>query len=160
MPMMATIPPGLDIRPNLQHNVEDGTQFRRSPWPSAGIKSQGVVAGNCLQSPGCSAISRFLVDSSKPIILAICHSSCKENVFHLLNAYGSCSQLVSASNLVILFRMGKDVPLCSANDDFMERILKSIDDFDLYGSVAYPKNYCVVRWHSFQLWCDRFFTFG
>lgn len=143
LPMMATVPPGLDIGPRSDQSRQDGPCLYGGL--SSGIKSCLSTAGNCQQDPCCQEISKFLMDPSKPIVLAICHSNCKENVFHLLNAFGSCPDLLSTSNLVLLLRMGKNEHPCNIQVDFMDAVLKCIDAFDLYGSVAYPKNYCLVR---------------
>jgi len=87
-------------------------------------------------------INRFLKNPDKPIILTISRPDPRKNILQLLSAYGESRELQKLANLVIV--AGNRDDISEMNDDaktVLQDILLSIDLYDLYGKVAYPKHH-------------------
>lgn len=87
-------------------------------------------------------VFRFLRNPRKPVILAMSRPDAKKNIAALVRAYGESSLLRELANLVLI--MGnRDIidSLAGGSAKVLEQVLKLIDAYDLYGSVAYPKHH-------------------
>lgn len=88
------------------------------------------------------AITKFLADWGKPMILAISRADARKNVPTLVRAYGENTALQEAANLVLVLGTRKDIrDLEPGTRDVLQEILLLIDQYDLYGNVAYPKSH-------------------
>lgn len=86
-------------------------------------------------------IDRFLVDSSKPIILTICRPDIRKNIKGLIEAYGNNKALQALANLVIVAGSREDIStMDKPQQQVMNELLLDIDKYDLWGKVAFPKN--------------------
>lgn len=85
-------------------------------------------------------IERFLRDPSKPPLVAMARPDERKNLEMLVRVYGNSKRLQELSNLVLVMGTRERLKeLAPAQRRIVEHILTSIDDFDLYGSVSYPK---------------------
>lgn len=87
-------------------------------------------------------VFRFLRTPGKPTILAMSRPDAKKNLAALVKAYGSSKTLRELANLVLV--MGnRDVidGMAPGSARVLEQVLKLVDSYDLYGSVAYPKHH-------------------
>ncbi|MEZ6137354.1 MAG: HAD-IIB family hydrolase [Pirellulaceae bacterium] len=90
-----------------------------------------------------SELDRFLQHPDKPMILAMARLDERKNVHTLVETYGRSSELQEAANLVlILGTRDKVSDLPSAQQRILNQVLHLIDQYDLYGKVAYPKTHC------------------
>lgn len=85
---------------------------------------------------------RFLEDPKKPIILAMARPDERKNLEMLVKVYGESERLQEVANLVMV--MGtreklRDLP--KSQRKIIDNVLCLIDDYDLYGKVAYPKTH-------------------
>ncbi|KAF5837580.1 hypothetical protein DUNSADRAFT_4151 [Dunaliella salina] len=87
-------------------------------------------------------IGRFLRHPGKPVILAMSRPDAKKNVTSLVRAYGSSRVLRDLANLVLVLG-NRDIidSMAPGSCRVMNEVLKLIDAYDLYGSVAYPKKH-------------------
>lgn len=116
---MQVVPPGVDAK-------------RFYPIPSFSPK----------QSTFYAEISRFLNNPTKPIILAVSRADERKNISGLIKAYGQHAKLREMANLVII--AGNRDNLLTMDRGIrqvLKNILYSIDCYDLYGQVAYPKQH-------------------
>ncbi len=87
-------------------------------------------------------ISRFLQEPGKPIILALSRPDQRKNINTLVEAYGESEELKDRANLVIIAGNRNEIrDMDTGAQDFLTEIFLSIDSFDLYGKVAYPKHH-------------------
>ncbi len=85
-------------------------------------------------------ITRFLDDSSKPMIVAMARPDERKNLEKLVEVYGESPQLQRAANLVLIMGCREDIrEMPSGQRRVMNNVLTLIDVYDLYGKVAYPK---------------------
>lgn len=115
---MKVIPPGVDLS-------------RFSPAGPTGVS--GAVA---------EKIERFLDHPDRPAILTIARADEKKNLASLVRAYGESSTLRNDANLVLV--AGNRERISDLNPGARKvwsELLQLIDDYDLYGSVAIPKNH-------------------
>ncbi|HEY9706127.1 MAG TPA: glycosyltransferase, partial [Allocoleopsis sp.] len=113
---MCVIPPGIDV-----------TQF----YPPV---------SNEWESNAFQIISRFLKEPHKRIILAISRLDQRKNIPTLIEAFGQSSELQQQANLVIIPGIRYDVRDLDSNvQEVFIDLLFTIDVYDLYGKVAYPK---------------------
>ncbi len=90
---------------------------------------------------GCE-LKRFLNEPDKPMILAMSRPDIRKNVSTLMKAYGESKELQEAANLALILGTRDDItemdrgPRAVLND-----VLLAIDQYDLYGKVAYPKQH-------------------
>jgi sucrose-phosphate synthase len=98
-------------------------------------------AGNEWDSNIFTTLTRFLHEPKKPIILALSRPDPRKNIHNLIEAYGRLPELQSKANLVIVAGTRSDIAdLDSGPREVLTDLLLTIDLFDLYGKVAYPKN--------------------
>nr|VFJ62746.1 MAG: sucrose-phosphate synthase [Candidatus Kentron sp. FW] len=113
---MSVVPPGTDM-----------TRF----YPPTGDETKTPLAAE---------IARFLREPEKPMILAVSRADERKNVAALVHAYGKSPELQEMANLVISAGTRDDIrDLDSATRDVLTNLLLLIDQYDLYGRVAYPK---------------------
>ncbi|MEO1230435.1 MAG: HAD-IIB family hydrolase [Myxococcota bacterium] len=87
-------------------------------------------------------INRFLAVPEKPIVLALSRPDPRKNIPRLIEAFGSHERLRAMANLVLI--AGNREQISSLDRGAREtwwKVLELIDNFDLYGSVAYPKRH-------------------
>ncbi len=87
-------------------------------------------------------IDRFFTQPKKPIILALQRPDERKNLETLIRAYGESKALRELANLVLMIGTRDDVEeLPKAQRKVLKQMLSLIDRYDLYGSVAYPKQH-------------------
>lgn len=115
---MRVIPPGLDLGRFRAPTEND-------EWPSY-----------------FDELKRFLREPEKPMILAIARPDARKNLDALVRAYGGHPKLRELANLVIVAGT-RDHPddLDPSARKVLRNLMVLIDEYDLYGSVAYPKQH-------------------
>lgn len=115
---MRVVPPGTDL---FQFHPPDGSE----------------AESNIAQ-----AINLFLVEPDKPMILAISRPDHRKNIITLIEAYGESESLQKKANLVIIAGNRDDIrDLDSGAEEVLTDILITIDLYNLYGKVSYPKHH-------------------
>ncbi|KAF6252365.1 hypothetical protein COO60DRAFT_1287118 [Scenedesmus sp. NREL 46B-D3] len=88
------------------------------------------------------SIFKFLQNPRKPVILAMSRPDAKKNITTLVKAYGSNKALREIANLVLIMGNREIIDsMAPGSVKVMDQVLKLIDAYDLYGSVAYPKQH-------------------
>ena len=95
----------------------------------------------------------FLLDSSKPPLLAISRAVRRKNVPSLVEAFGRSEKLKKNNNLILVLGCRDNISkLDSQQKDVFQQIFEIIDKYNLYGKVAYPKKHtpdqipAIYRW--------------
>jgi sucrose-phosphate synthase len=113
---MVVIPPGVDL-----------SRFR-SPtrrWRKSPIQNE---------------IEKFLNDPRKPMILALARADVRKNARALVQAFGENPELREMANLVIFMGNRDDIQeLEKESQEVLTEFLYLVDNYNLYGSIAYPK---------------------
>ncbi|AMV72636.1 HAD-IIB family hydrolase [Desulfuromonas carbonis] len=110
--------------------------------PGTDLEKFHPPAGDEEKAPIAAEIRRFLQDPDKPMILALSRPDARKNVGALLTAFGEDPQLQKAANLVIVLGNRDDIQnLESGAQEVLTQLLVQIDQYDLYGRVAYPKHH-------------------
>jgi sucrose-phosphate synthase len=92
--------------------------------------------------PFTDILKKFLQEPDKPIILAISRADERKNILSLLEAYGESPRLQELANLVIVAGNRDDIrELDEGAQTVLTEILLGIDNYDLYGRVAIPKQH-------------------
>jgi len=115
---MVVIPPGTELQ-----------QFYPPPpnWPAPPIQQQ---------------LDRFLQNPQKPIILALSRAERRKNISALVQAYGESPELQDLANLVLVLGSRTEIAAMEPGPrQVMTDLLLAIDQYDLYGKVAYPKQH-------------------
>lgn len=87
-------------------------------------------------------IARFLRNPLKPAILAMSRADPKKNVTTLVKAFGQHAMLRELANLVLIMGNRDSIDsLSGGSQKVLTEVLKLVDAYDLYGSVAYPKHH-------------------
>ncbi len=87
-------------------------------------------------------ITRFLKEPDKPMILALSRPDQRKNINTLVEAYGESEELKAMANLVIIAGNRDDIrDMDSGAQEVLAEIFLTIDCYDLYGKVAYPKHH-------------------
>jgi sucrose-phosphate synthase len=116
---MLVIPPGVDLS-------------RFSP-PEARSKNDAPIH---------QEVCRFLSDPKKPILLALSRADPRKNIPALLRAFGRNERLRERANLVLVAGNRDDLrKVTTPVRRVMTEVLYLIDRYDLYGSIAYPKEH-------------------
>jgi len=87
-------------------------------------------------------ISRFLDNPRKPMILAMSRADERKNIRSLVQAFGESKELQQLANLVLI--MGNRERIQDTDKgarNVLTEVVMMIDDYDLYGKVAYPKHH-------------------
>jgi len=115
---MRVIPPGTDL-----------SQFH----PADGSETESSIA---------QAINHFLSEPEKPMILAISRPDQRKNIVTLIQAYGESESLQKKANLIIIAGNRDDIrDMDSGAEEVLTEILITIDLYNLYGKVSYPKHH-------------------
>lgn len=115
---MRVVPPGTDL-----------SQF----FPPNGKENQTDIA---------KEINKFLAEPEKPMILALSRPDQRKNIVALVEAYGESEELQHYANLVIIAGNRDDIrDMDSGAEEVLTEILITIDLYDLYGKVSYPKHH-------------------
>jgi len=115
---MRVVPPGTDL-----------SQF----YQADGSESKNNITNE---------INLFLTDSAKPMILAISRPDQRKNIVTLIEAYGESEELQRNANLVIVAGNRDDIrDMDSGAEEVLTEILITIDLYDLYGKISYPKHH-------------------
>lgn len=110
--------------------------------PGTDLQQFFVPEGNEGSSSIATEIYRFLKNPDKPLILALSRPDPRKNILQLIATYGESPELQQLANLVII--AGNRDDISDMDDDAQEvlhDILLHIDQYDLYGKVAYPKHH-------------------
>lgn len=119
-------------QPELMQVIPPGTDLERFHTPS----------GTEAATPIAKELQRFLQEPDKPIILALSRPDERKNIATLIEAYGESAALQKIANLVIIAGNRYDIrEMESGARNVLANILLSIDQYNLYGKVAYPKNH-------------------
>lgn len=85
-----------------------------------------------------------LKEPEKPVILAIARPDERKNLTTLLRVYGSSRELRELANLVIIAGSRETIESMEPGQRrVLDSIFRLVDDFNLYGKVAYPKHHDV-----------------
>ncbi|MFH2123097.1 MAG: HAD-IIB family hydrolase [Pseudomonadota bacterium] len=115
---MRVVPPGTDLQ-----------QFH----PPRGDEQASAIGAE---------VARFLHDPTRPMILALSRPDPRKNIGQLVSAYGESPELQELANLVIIAGNRDDIrDMDTGAQEVLNDILLSIDQYDLYGKVAYPKHH-------------------
>lgn len=100
---------------------------------------------------------RFLKDPSKPTVLTIARADERKNLIGLVRAFAGNEWLREHANLIVIGGNREKLETLSsgARKVWMD-LLKTFDDQDLYGIVAYPKRHESLEVAGFYRWAaDR-----
>jgi len=116
-------------------------QMRVVPPGTDLIKFHPAV-GDEVESDIAHELNRFLKDPNKHMVLAISRPDQRKNIITLIEAFGESDELQQVANLVIVAGNRDDIQDMEAGpQEVLTDILLSIDQYDLYGKVAYPKHH-------------------
>ncbi|MHC4822170.1 MAG: HAD-IIB family hydrolase, partial [Planctomycetota bacterium] len=116
---MLVVPPGVDLG-------------RFSPPTPDGHEGESVLP----------RVAPFLRDPDKPLVLAIARADRRKNLASLLHAFGRNEELRNRANLVIIAGNRDDIEhLDKGAREVLSEMLHLVDRYNLYGSVAYPKQH-------------------
>jgi sucrose-phosphate synthase len=119
-------------QPERMRVIPPGTDLEKF-FPPQGDEKNSDIANE---------LKRFLKKPNKPIILALSRPDPRKNIVALIEAYGESPQLQQAANLVIVAGNRDDIQdMESGSGSVLNDILLTIDKYDLYGKVAYPKHH-------------------
>jgi len=84
----------------------------------------------------------FLKDSTKPPLLAISRAVRRKNIPSLIEAYGRSEKLKRKTNLILILGCRDSIAkLEPQQKEVFHNICETIDKYNLYGKVAYPKKH-------------------
>lgn len=87
-------------------------------------------------------LKRFLNQPDKPMILALSRPDKRKNISALVKAYGESEALQDLANLVIVAGNRDDVDeLEEGAQEVFHELFVTIDRYDLWGKVAFPKHH-------------------
>jgi len=119
-------------QPDKMRVIPPGTDLGRF-HPPDGDEQESAIARE---------LGRFLHAPDKPMILALSRPDPRKNIIALIEAYGQSPRLQQAANLVIVAGNRDDIrDMESGAQEVLNAVLLAIDQFDLYGKVAYPKHH-------------------
>ncbi len=95
----------------------------------------------------------FLKDLTKPPLLAISRAVRRKNIPSLIEAYGRSEKLKRKTNLILILGCRDSTSkLDSQQKDVFHNIFETIDKYNLYGKVAYPKKHLPSQIPSLYRW--------
>lgn len=119
-------------QPDQMRVVPPGTDLSRFK-PATGTERQSSIYRE---------ISRFLNEPEKPLILALSRPDQRKNIQSLIVAYGESQELQARANLLIVAGNRDEIrDMDEGAQEVLTDILMQIDNYDLYGKVAYPKHH-------------------
>lgn len=105
-----------------------------------------MPCGSQRSAAALQSVHRFLRNPAKPVVLAMSRPDAKKNITTLVRAFGENAELRRIANLVLVMGNRHRIDgLAKGSQQVLTAVLKLIDDYDLYGSVAYPKAHSQVR---------------
>ncbi|XP_008648203.1 probable sucrose-phosphate synthase 3 isoform X2 [Zea mays] len=128
MPRMVIIPPGVEFG----QLIHDFDIYGDEDNPSPASEDPSIWF----------EIMRFFTNPRKPMILAIARPYAEKNIATLVKAFGECHPLRELANLTLI--MGNREAISKMNKisaAVLTSVLTLIDEYDLYGQVAYPKHH-------------------
>ena len=115
-------------------------QQMRVIHPGTDLEKFYPAKGNEWESNVFKTIAKFLQEPQKPMILAISRLDKRKNIQMLIEAFGQSEELQDKANLVIVAGIRNDIrDLENNSQETFTDLLLTIDRYDLYGKVAYPK---------------------
>ncbi|KAM0832205.1 hypothetical protein ACQ4PT_065044 [Festuca glaucescens] len=128
MPRMVIIPPGVEFGHMIQDFDMDGEEDSPSPASE--------------DPPIWSEIMRFFTNPRKPLILAVARPYPEKNITTLVKAFGECRPLRELANLTLIMGNREAISkMSNMSAAVLTSVLTLIDEYDLYGQVAYPKHH-------------------
>jgi sucrose-phosphate synthase len=119
-------------QPEQMRVIPPGTNLERFHPPD----------GDEAEQPIAQEIKRFLRAPDRPMILALSRPDERKNIATLIKAYGESRELRGAANLVVVAGNRDDIrEMDSGPRGVLTGILLLIDQYDLYGRVAFPKKH-------------------
>ncbi|WNL42043.1 HAD-IIB family hydrolase [Halomonas sp. PAMB 3264] len=98
-------------------------------------------------------LAPFLTNPDKPALIAIARPVTRKNLATLVRAFGENDALREKANLVIVAGVRDHIDdLESELADNLHELLTLIDDFDLYGHIAYPKHHAPQDIKALYAW--------
>lgn len=98
-------------------------------------------------------LAPFLIDPDKPALIAIARPVTRKNLATLVRAFGENAALREKANLVIVAGVRDHIDALEPElADNLHELLTLIDDFDLYGHVAYPKHHAPEDVKALYAW--------
>jgi sucrose-phosphate synthase len=87
-------------------------------------------------------LKRFLNQPDRPMILALSRPDKRKNISALVKAYGESEALQQLANLVVVAGNRDDIDeLEEGPQEVFHELLVTIDRYDLWGKVAFPKHH-------------------
>ncbi len=87
-------------------------------------------------------VDRFFAQPKKPLILTICRPEVRKNLRRLVEAFGESPDLRERANLAIVAGNRDDIrTMDEAQATVLTDLLLDVDHYDLWGSVALPKQH-------------------
>ena len=150
----------LVITSTRQERDEQYSRYGRFKSEHAQVVPPGVDArrfhplGRADESAEVSELlSSFLRDPDRPPLLAICRADRRKNIPALVEAFGRSAVLRQRHNLVLVLGTREDSRQMDRQQrEVFQQIFELVDRYDLYGSVAYPKQHrrdqvpVIYRW--------------
>ncbi|KAE8792207.1 Sucrose-phosphate synthase 1 [Hordeum vulgare] len=128
MPRMVIIPPGVEFGHMIHEFDMDGEEDSPSPASE--------------DPPIWSEIMRFFTNPRKPLILAVARPYPEKNITTLVKAFGECRPLRELANLTLIMGNREAISkMSNMSAAVLTSVLTLIDEYDLYGQVAYPKHH-------------------
>ncbi|MCB0274000.1 MAG: glycosyltransferase, partial [Calditrichaeota bacterium] len=119
-------------QPEKMRVIPPGTDLKRF-YPPDGTEWESPIAGE---------LAKFLRDPQKPIVLALSRPDQRKNIHTLVEAFGASPALREAANLVVVAGNREDISdMDGGPQEVLTDMLLTIDRFNLYGQVAYPKKH-------------------
>ncbi len=101
-------------------------------------------------------ITPFLKNPSLPPLLAISRAVRRKNIPILVEAFGRSSLLRSRNNLILILGCRKDIrQLDKQQKEVFQQIFELVDRYNLYGSIAYPKQHVRDQIPSIYRWAAK-----
>lgn len=101
-------------------------------------------------------LRRFLRRPDRPCMLAIARPVEKKNLCALVKAYGENPELREQANLVIYAGTRRNLDNQEAEvRQVWDQLIQLIDEYDLYGDVAYPKHHEFEHVPAIYQWAAR-----
>jgi sucrose-phosphate synthase len=109
--------------------------------PGCDIEAVGTKTPPVVKQEFDTMRHRFLSAPNKPALIMIARPDIQKNIFAALHAFGK-SDLRKHANLFLFIGLREDLEtMHAAQHAVFTELLKLIDLYDLYGSVAYPKHH-------------------
>lgn len=119
-------------QPQQMRVVPPGTDLSKF-YPPDGSEAKSTIS---------QAINLFLTNPNKPMILAISRPDQRKNIVKLIEAYGESEELQEKANLIIIAGNRDDIrDMDRGAEEVLTEILITIDLYNLYGKVSYPKHH-------------------